>query len=278
MTGHGSASAENEQVHVLAEIRAVNNRFLKISVSGEVDAEHQALIEAMVRGRIARGSVNVRLQLQHTGQNTRFEINQQQLDHYCKGLPAELMSSVLMLPGVVSEKTADTQMKDSWPAIEKAMAEALDKFCDMRAKEGEAMRKDLLANCELIDGHSKDVEKLAPLVADGYAKRITDRINRLLEEHDVSVTTADLVREVGVFAERVDISEELVRLASHLEQFRAVAGAEESDGRKLDFLTQELLRETNTIGSKANDAQIASRVVDMKSNIERIREMTQNIE
>lgn len=278
MTGHGSASAENDQVHVLAEIRAVNNRFLKISVSGDLDAEHQALIEAMVRGRIARGSVNVRLQLQHTGQNTRFDINQQQLDYYCKNIPNEMIGSALLLPGVVSEKTADSQMGDSWPAIEKAMAGALDKFCDMRAKEGKAMRKDLLANCDQIDSHSKDVEKLAPQVANGYAKRITDRINRLLEEHDVSVTTADLVREVGIFAERIDISEELVRLASHLEQFRAVASGDQSDGRKLDFLTQELLRETNTIGSKANDAQIASRVVDMKSNIERIREMTQNIE
>ena len=100
----------------------------------------------------------------------------------------------------------------------------------------------------------------------------------MLEQHEVSVTTPELIREVGIFADRVDTSEELVRLDSHIDQFREIANGETSNGRKLDFLTQELLRETNTIGSKANDATIANHVVEMKTTIERIREMIQNIE
>ena len=100
----------------------------------------------------------------------------------------------------------------------------------------------------------------------------------MLEEHNVSVSTSDLIKEIGIFTERVDTSEELVRLASHIDQFRTIANGEKSNGRKLDFLTQELLRETNTIGSKANDAKIANHVVEMKTVIERIREMIQNIE
>ena len=282
MTGHGSASAENEQVHVLAEIRAVNNRFLKITVSSDLDAQQQARIETMLREKVARGTVNVRLQLQPQQQESLYQINQAQLDYYLQNLTLDgdrpATDTVLLLPGVVTETSKESHIDSIWPAVEEAVKVALDHLCQMRAKEGEAMRKDLLTNCDQLANNANEIGKLAPQVADGYAKRITDRINRLLQEHDVSVTTADLVREVGVFAEKTDISEELVRLASHIEQFRDVANGEQSDGRKLDFLTQELLRETNTIGSKANDAQIANLVVEMKSVIERIREMTQNIE
>lgn len=281
MTGHGSSSAENELVHVVAEIRAVNNRFLKISIAGELDAEHQALIEAMVRDRVVRGTINVRLQLQLKQLETQYVVNQAQLKYYRENLHEDLArdGSVLLLPGVVVEKTGDTNMESIWPVVKRAMVEALDHFCQMRAREGQAMLQDLLANCQQLSLLAGKVQQLAPQVADSYAKRITERINRLLEDHNVSVTTADLVREVGIFAERADISEELVRLASHVQQFKSIAGdPQQSDGRKLDFLTQELLRETNTIGSKANDAEIASLVVEMKSVIERIREMAQNIE
>ena len=280
MTGHGSSSAENENFHVLVEIRAVNNRFLKITVSGELDAEHQALIESRIRGNIARGSVNVRLQVQQLGQNSRFKINQAQLDYYQQNLDLspDQLGSILQLPGVVTEIADELQTQKMWPVVEQAVNEALESFCQMRSDEGRAMLKDLLANCDVLSKKLIEIEKIAPRVAEGYAKRITERINRLLEDHEVEVTSADLVREVGIFAEKIDISEELVRLASHIDQFRAVADHKLSDGRKLDFLTQELLRETNTIGSKANDADIARLVVEMKSVIERIREMTQNIE
>jgi uncharacterized protein (TIGR00255 family) len=123
-----------------------------------------------------------------------------------------------------------------------------------------------------------EVRKRAPQVATAYQARLTERMNRLLENFEVTVTTADVVREVGLFAERSDISEEVVRLESHLVQFQTIMNSNESAGRKLDFLVQEMFRETNTIGSKANDAEITQFVVEIKTAIERLREMVQNVE
>ena len=281
MTGHGSASVQNDQVQVLVEIRTVNNRFLKISVSGDLDASMQSKVEGMIRENIQRGAVNVRVQYQIVGENSQYQINLPQLQAYQKqlaGFSGAELSSLLTLPAVVLESIDESSAETAWPSIETAVQQALDKLVEMRRSEGKAMLNDLLSNCDLLQDHVAQVKNLAPNVVDEYSKRITDRINRMLEDHEVSVATSDLIKEVGVFAERVDTSEELVRLDSHLDQFRTIAASDESNGRKLDFLTQELLRETNTIGSKANDAEIAAHVVEMKTIIERIREMIQNIE
>ena len=123
-----------------------------------------------------------------------------------------------------------------------------------------------------------EIERRAPLVADAYRARLNERLGKILAEFDVALQPGDLVREVGIYAERSDISEETVRLRSHLEQFAAIMALEESSGRKLEFLTQEMFRETNTIGSKANDVLIARHVIEIKAAIERMREMIQNIE
>ncbi len=285
MTGHGSAVARDDQVQVLAEVRSVNNRFLKVGVSSDLDAAHQSRLESMVRGRIRRGSVNVKIQTQFLAADSQYRINVPQVQAYqhqlasADKLGAIDLNALLLLPGVVVESMENNQLESAWPAIESAMRQALDRLVEMRTEEGQALLHDLLGNCDLLSRHAERIAALSPRVVEGYAKRVTERINRLLEEHEVAVTNSDIVREVGIFAERADIAEELVRLASHLDQFRSVAASTVvSDGRKLDFLTQELLRETNTIGSKANDAEIASQVVEMKAIIERIREMTQNIE
>jgi uncharacterized protein (TIGR00255 family) len=122
------------------------------------------------------------------------------------------------------------------------------------------------------------IEQRAPQVVEAYRQRLADRLNGWLESHQVQITPADIVKEIGVFADRADISEEIVRLRSHLEQFHATLEAKDSNGRKLDFLVQEMFREVNTIGSKGNDVEISRRVVDMKTIIERLREMVQNVE
>ena len=139
------------------------------------------------------------------------------------------------------------------------------------------MEADLLNNCAAIEQELAGVQEQAPQVARNYQSRILEKINLLLGD-TAEVESSDIIKEVAVFADRVDISEEVVRLKTHIEQFRKVIAASESQGRKLDFLTQEMFRETNTIGSKANDATIAQKVVEMKTAIERIREMVQNIE
>ena len=148
----------------------------------------------------------------------------------------------------------------------------------MRTVEGEVMKNDMLANADLIAQGLKSVQQLAPKVIEGYSRKMTDRINGLLADHDVTIEPTAIIKEVGVFAEKVDISEETVRLGSHVEQFKQIANAQQSDGKKLDFIVQEMLRETNTIGSKANDVEIANNVVSIKTAIERIREMVQNVE
>lgn len=283
MTGHGSAVTQDDQVQVLVEIRSVNNRFLKISVSGDSDADLQSKIEAMIRKHVQRGAINVRTQIQFRSADSLFKINVPQLQAYREQLAAGgdepgPLSSLLTLPGVISESLTESKLESVWPVVESVIKQSIERFVDMRAHEGAAMLKDLLGNCDSLEHHIEKIKGLFPNAVDSYSTRVTERINRMLQEYDITVSPSDLIREVGVFAEKVDTSEELVRLASHIEQFRSIAQGDKSNGRKLDFLTQELLRETNTIGSKANDAEIANHVVEMKTIIERIREMIQNVE
>ena len=269
MTGHGQATAQDEHVQVVAEIRTVNNRFLKLSVSSELDAAYQTKMEAIVRKKVKRGSVSLRVKLQFLDGLQNYELNTSVIESYSAQLekmnqPVSI-DAILQLPGVVSENDDSSRFENVWPLVESALNEAVEKLIAMRTTEGQAMKDDLLENCKLIAQEVKHVKKLAPEVATSYAKRISERVNQLLQEHNVSVGPSDLVREIGVFAEKVDISEELVRLDSHLQQFQTIADSPETNGRKLDFLTQELLRETNTIGSKANNAGIANHVVEIKA-------------
>jgi uncharacterized protein (TIGR00255 family) len=144
--------------------------------------------------------------------------------------------------------------------------------------EGRSMAADISANLETLRQLVRNVEILAPNVAPQYRQRLLERIGKIMEEQNQTLNETDIIREVALFADRVDISEETVRFRSHLEQFESAIASPESCGRKLDFLTQELFRETNTMGSKANDAQITKNAVEMKTVIERIREMVQNVE
>jgi uncharacterized protein (TIGR00255 family) len=148
----------------------------------------------------------------------------------------------------------------------------------MRAEEGKAMAADLAANAAAIARELNAIEARAPGVAETYRGRLSERLTKTLSEFQITLDPNDLIREVSIFAERSDISEEIVRLRSHLEQFAATLDLPESSGRKLEFLTQEMFRETNTIGSKANDVEISRHVIEIKAAIERIREMIQNVE
>ena len=158
------------------------------------------------------------------------------------------------------------------------MADALEQFNHMRMTEGEALANDLDNQLQKLTILIQSIRERAPAVVLNYSERLTDKLNQLLEKHAVTLSDADLTREIGVFADRCDITEEVVRLDSHISQFLEVMNGNTSQGRKLDFITQELFREINTIGSKANDASIASYVVEAKTVIERIREQVQNIE
>ncbi len=285
MTGHGQASTQNDQVRVVAEVRTVNNRFLKTSINCDLDAAHQSKLESLIKKHVRRGSVNLRVKTQILESGGEHKLNEAALRSYWLQLSEVAgnsqsinIESLLLLPGVVETNIDETLTETVWPLAKQAAIEALESLNQMRKIEGEVMQKDMLANSDLILQHLDSVKQYAPQVIESYSRRMTDRINSLLESHDVTIDPTAIIKEVGVFAEKVDISEETVRLGSHVEQFQKIVNAENSDGKKLDFLVQEMLRETNTIGSKANNVEIAKQVVEIKSAIERIREMVQNVE
>lgn len=283
MTGHGQASVEQDQFRVAVEIRTVNNRFLKTSINTDLGTELESRVEQQLKATLRRGSVSVRIKTENLQSGQRARLNSDviqsywtQLSEIAGGSQSINVESLLTLPGVI-EDADTTDDEELWPVVKKTLEEALHSLVEMRGTEGEAMKVDMVSNIGTIETELTSIEKLAPTVSEAYSKRLTDRINKLLEKFEVTVTASDVIKEVGVFADRTDVSEETVRLATHLEQFRLVI-QEPTPGKKLDFLVQEMLRETNTIGSKANNSDIAKHVVEIKTAIERIREMVQNIE
>ena len=283
MTGHGQASVEQDQFRVAVEVRSVNNRFLKTSINTDLNTEIESRVEQCLKAIIRRGSVSIRIKADSLQATQRSRLNSEviqsywtQLSEIAGGSQSINVESLLTLPGVIEDVDA-TDQEEVWPVVELALKEALARLVEMRGTEGEAMKVDMLANIDTIQAELTGVEDLAPTVSQAYSKRLTDRINKLLEKFDVTVTASDVIKEVGIFADRSDVSEETVRLSTHLDQFRLVI-QEPTPGKKLDFLVQEMLRETNTIGSKANNSEIAKHVVEIKTAIERIREMVQNIE
>jgi uncharacterized protein (TIGR00255 family) len=186
---------------------------------------------------------------------------------------------LLALPGVIREVDATSEFSEAaWPTVRGTLEEALGRLAEFRAEEGRAMAADMRANCELMAAELERVAARAPMLVENFRNRLHERVASLLEEYQVTLDPADLIREVSIFAERSDISEEIVRLRSHLDQFAAVMSAEESAGRKLEFVIQEMFREVNTIGSKSSDVDVARSVIEMKTAIERLREMIQNVE
>ena len=240
-------------------------------------------IEQLVRQRVKRGTVQLNLRIDRRPRPEDYAIQLDVLKLYQKQLatlePALSIAPLIGLPGVIVETAADKRESGAvWPLVQSVVRRAIEQLHAMRIEEGRAMADDMALNCSRLARELDAVAERAPQVVEGYRQRLGERLNKLLAEQGVEVDHATIVREVGIFAERVDVSEEIARLRSHLEQFDAIAGSAESSGKKLDFLTQELNRETNTIGSKSNDAGIAVHVVEMKTAIERIREMVQNIE
>lgn len=189
------------------------------------------------------------------------------------------LGHLLQLPGVVTETELPDELVNSlWPSIEKCLAEALDHFDDFRQREGESMRQDLERQCEIIETEVRRVAELAPQVVAEYRDKIMERVRRLMSDTSVSLGENDVIREVALFADRCDINEEITRLRSHTEQFLRLLNGNVSQGRKLEFIGQEMFREINTTGSKANNVTIALSVVEMKAAIERMREVLQNVE
>ena len=290
MTGFGESHSQRDGLAVSVEVRTVNNRYLKLSTrTSEGYAALEPHIEAVVRKNIRRGTVQVTVRVDRARSADDYRINLDVLASYRRQIEAASqgwqqehpvpLESLLPLPGVVVENLcAALDVTEHWPVICETLEAAIDHMEKMRQEEGRAMAADLKLNARSIVTCLDEVQRRVPLVVDAYRGRLVDRVEKALAEFQVTLDPADLLREVSLFSERSDISEEVVRLRSHLDQFEQLLDAPESAGRKLDFLTQEMVREANTIGAKANDVEIARHVIEIKAAIERIREMIQNVE
>jgi uncharacterized protein (TIGR00255 family) len=290
MTGFGEAHLQQDGLVVAVEVRTINSRFFKLSVrSSEGYASLEPQIEAIVRKTIRRGTVQINLRVDRAASPENFKINADVLQLYRAqlesmyrqwALPGAIsIEALLSLPGVVNDSTDRAVDWDAdWPVVANTLEAAMENLAHMRGEEGRAMAADLTANCRAASASLDQIQQRAPLVAESYRARLEERLGKVLAERDVTIEPGDLIREVSLLADRGDISEEIVRLRSHLEQFDTIMDLPESSGRKLEFLTQEMFREANTIGSKANDVEIAKHVIEIKTAIERIREMIQNIE
>lgn len=287
MTGFGRGSHTGAAYRVDVEIRSVNHRYREIVARVPRDLPG---LEEPVRARVARGVARGRVDVFVTAEplpgtrGLRVDVELARAYHQTLerlrhelGLAGGVDVSLLAgLPGVVGLDEASADVEACWRDLEPALDQALSALTAMRVTEGAALAADLEGARRRLAGLVEAVARRAPLVVEEYRVRLAQRIRALAP--DVPVEPDRLAAEVVVFADRADISEELVRLRSHLEQFQATLGLDEPVGRKLDFLLQEMNREVNTIGSKAHDAEIAATVVDMKTEIERMREQVQNVE
>ncbi|MGL4549600.1 MAG: YicC/YloC family endoribonuclease [Gemmataceae bacterium] len=292
MTGFGEATQASDRLTVAVELRAVNNRYLKVTLRAtEPYNLLEPDLEKVIRRTVKRGTLQVHLRVQRPVKAQDYVINAVALRSYLQQVRAasdglalpdggqSLLAQILALPGVVPEPASGAySAEEDWPVFEKAVELAVGRMQQMRLDEGRAMASQLLHLRDHIGSELALVRKRVPAVADAYRERLFDRVKLMLSELDVRIDRNDLIREVAVFAERSDISEEVVRLASHLTQFQEVLEEPESAGRKLEFLTQEMFRETNTIGSKASDVEISRHVVEIKGTLEKIRELVQNVE
>ncbi|TWT52236.1 hypothetical protein KOR42_31040 [Thalassoglobus neptunius] len=289
MTGHGEARGHNERVSLTVEVRSVNNRHLKVAVRCPVAfLSLESRVEKLVRERVARGTVSVSINVRLIEERPAVEMNRLAIQEYWRQLseiatalnvePPTELTPLLSLPGIVEERTDRTVEESDWPLFESVLGEALDTLETFRREEGESMRSEMQDLANSIRENLTVIERHAPDVVVNYRERLTQRISDLLEGSQAEVDSNDLIREVSIFADRCDITEEVTRLRSHLNQYDTLIESEGSSGRKLDFLGQEMFRELNTIGSKANDVRISHLIVDMKACIEKMREIVQNIE
>ncbi|NOX52940.1 MAG: YicC family protein [Planctomycetes bacterium] len=290
MTGFGDARDENDRLAVCAEVRTVNHRHLKIMIRcPEAYVRLESEIEKLVRERIGRGTVTVTLRIVALTEQSHYRLDEAVLKAYWEEIhriarqiaaapPADL-APLVALPGSVAEALEEAvDYEQDWPVIRRVLEAALEKLQQFRVQEGRAMQQELEQQCAVVRTNLDRIAERAPEVVVAFRDRLRQRVAELLAEFDVQVDTADLLREVSVFSERCDIGEEITRLRCHLDQFAAFLKEKRSLGRKLDFLSQEMFREINTIGAKANDVAIAHGVVEMKAATERIREILQNVE
>jgi len=291
MTGYGRGEQDTDGHVFTVELKTVNHRYLEPSVrmSRGMNTLEQT-VRTMLKEHLSRGKVDVFVNYQnHSDNQGTVWVNEPRMRAYLESLrasAAELgveddlkLSQLAMLPDVLSAEAEKEDMDFLRPILEAALLKALEQLDDMRRKEGENLKADLKVKLSEMETEVAEVEKRAPLVVENYKQKLYERIEANLDRDKVpALDEGRLESEITIFSDRCCIDEEITRLKSHLKQYRALIEKEEPLGRQLDFLTQELNREANTISSKANDLEITKHALNMKNIIEKIREQVQNIE
>ena len=288
MTGFGAAQGQCDGVQYTVEVRSVNNRYIKTAVKvPDIWASIETEIDKLLQARLTRGSVTLSVRMRISNENAAYTVNAAALKSYAAQLEAidvgslaganVNLASLLQLPGVCEPPRLDDIREKTRDGLMELVVQAIDALVAMREQEGLVVQEDLLSQCKIVSETLSEVGARSPHVVVEYQQKLTDRVTELTRAGKVNIDEDHLAREVAIFADRSDINEEISRLTGHVEQFNKVCQSNESVGRKLDFIAQEMLREANTIGSKANDTEIARGVVEMKTAIDRIKEQVQNV-
>jgi uncharacterized protein (TIGR00255 family) len=287
MTGFGVGDAPLGDGRVVVELRALNHRFLDVRVRLPEELLDQSFfIEQQARESLARGRFDIGVRLEGAAlPPPRFSVERaralyrglaQLRDELAPGTELPITALTGMPDLVTNPTTADAE--GARTALKSAFDAALVRLDEMRRQEGEALLRELSARLASARKLRATISLRGPEMLDGYRTRLRDRLDRLLSESGVQVDAGRLEAEIVILADRSDVTEELVRLDSHFDQFTRLLNADGPVGRRLDFLLQEIGRESNTIGAKSQDAPIAHLVVEMKAELERIREQVQNVE
>ena len=289
MTGFGKGEYIDEARSIVVEMKAVNHRYCDVHVKMPRRYSFaEEKVKAIVKDTVKRGKIEVSIMIENLGESdVNIKLNTMVAKQYMDNLN-ELSKMICLENNITLDYVA------SLPDVMKAIADvedeevvlksiisalnmAIENFDNIRKIEGKKLEEDLLMRGELIRGYVSQIEEKAPKVQEIYAKKLKDRIDDLLEG-SVEIPEDRVMLEAAIFADKANITEELVRLDSHMIQLKNIINGKRSEGKKLDFLVQEMNRETNTIGSKANDLGITSIMLEIKSEIEKIREQVQNIE
>ena len=291
MTAFGRAKREGESKNITVELKSVNSRYFDCSVKmprAYVFLEER-IKNYVQKNAIGRGKVDVFLTVENLKtENVSVGIDEGYARSYIEalrtlrdtfGLSDDIsVMSVARNQDVFSYARADEDLEEEWELIRSVLDEAIAGFVEMRTVEGEKAGEDIKAKIEQVRAYASEVEEISNIDTVGYRDKLEAKLRAILDDNNVTLDESRLLTECAIWADKIAIDEELVRLRSHFGAFYDIINSPEPSGRKLDFLMQELNRETNTIGSKANNARIARIVVNMKGELEKIREQVQNIE
>jgi len=287
MTGFGRSEIQRDGVLLVTEIRSVNNKFCEISLRLPKWLAHfEFKTRALVQQKILRGKLSVSITWNGDGNDLALCLDENVADRYFNllkalkeryGLAGEIgLQAFLGFPDLLSPEKGPVADEDSWKLVEEGVQKALDDVISMKDAEGKALSEDLVLRVEILLDHLSRIEKRAPFRVEEAKKKLKARLSELLEAGEIPEDR--LALEIAMFADKLDCTEECVRLRAHAKQFETLVRGPELAGRKLNFLLQEMNREANTIGAKASDVEIVNEVVNIKNEIEKLREQVQNVE